>query len=393
MKSFFKSYKKVLLSFMLSALNCFEGYSSNNLNDDVKQIVGGSIEMMQESTKKVSQAITEEALEPVQPVLSQAEVEASELNNQAADNNALSVDGDGVGALSPANKISNYAQGASSSSRKLIPTEDRRGEMRQAYPLPGNQRVARYTEREMVDNRFARGEENSPNFPKYYPAESMVNDDLQAPFSMLHGQYAHPPRQTQQPSAVYSVVRRPTSPSDFNRGDFGYTSVQQTVLSPNPGANVSVVSSPPSEYKKPTNAYNNLSELAPVRRQRVRETLENDYESHLKDLIRSRKFYRKATKYFETTGNCFLYLGSALSAVASGSALLQSSLVNFLTFSSTGSLALHLLLIGMARCSSKESGEAEERLKTMAARADFDVDDVAPTVIDAATMKMARSKK
>lgn len=77
--------------------------------------------------------------------------------------------------------------------------------------------------------------------------------------------------------------------------------------------------------------------------------------------------------------------------MASDNALPQPSIVNYMVCASTCCLALHLCLIGLAKCSSREDNASEKMLKTMAVRADFRIEDVAPPKLDGAMLWAANS--
>lgn len=113
----------------------------------------------------------------------------------------------------------------------------------------------------------------------------------------------------------------------------------------------------------------------------VHTILSQDYRDNVKDLVRSRWFFRKATNYTEMFSNALLYIGSGSSAVAAAGSLIFPVAVPYILFGGATCFAVHLTLAGIARCSAREEGEREQLLKELADAVGFNVVNLQPTVV------------
>lgn len=113
----------------------------------------------------------------------------------------------------------------------------------------------------------------------------------------------------------------------------------------------------------------------------VRAILSEDYRDNVKDLVRTRWFFRKATNYTEGFSNALLYIGSGSSAIAAAGSLIFPVAVPYILFGGATCFAMHLTLAGLARCSAREEGEREHLLKELADTVGFKVVNLQPTVV------------
>lgn len=122
--------------------------------------------------------------------------------------------------------------------------------------------------------------------------------------------------------------------------------------------------------------------LTPTTRDHVVNLLSEDNERNVADLIKTRWCFRKIANYTNVIGNTSLYLGSAASAVAAASSLIFPTAVPYILWSGATCFAVHVLGIGIAKCSAAQEDVREQQLKTLAQGLGMSVIPVEPVVID-----------
>jgi hypothetical protein len=122
--------------------------------------------------------------------------------------------------------------------------------------------------------------------------------------------------------------------------------------------------------------------LTPATRGQVVNLLSEDNERNVADLIQTRWCFRKVANYTNVIGNTSLYFGSAASAVAAASSLIFPPAVPYILWSGATCFAIHVLGIGIAKCSAAQEDVREQQLKTLAQGLGMSVIPVAPVVID-----------
>ncbi len=104
------------------------------------------------------------------------------------------------------------------------------------------------------------------------------------------------------------------------------------------------------------------------------EILSEDYIDNLKDLRKTRWWFRKTANYTEAFSNVLLYLGTGLSTVSSVMCLADAeSYANITLFSGTACVVGHVAFLGIARFSAREEREREHLLKNLARKVGFDI--------------------
>jgi hypothetical protein len=103
----------------------------------------------------------------------------------------------------------------------------------------------------------------------------------------------------------------------------------------------------------------------------------------VQDLVKTRWFFRKTANITESIGNTFVHLSAGLSAVAAATRLIGSEEAsNIILFTGTACLALHIILIGTAKCSARESREREQQLTNLATEVKYKIVPLPPTIHD-----------
>lgn len=121
-------------------------------------------------------------------------------------------------------------------------------------------------------------------------------------------------------------------------------------------------------------------------RRRVISVLHQDFEENVVELVKSRKCLRAIMTISEMIGNTFLYIGSGISTVAAAANVITNSqeIVSTLLFSSTVCCAIHITLIGIAKCSSKEERQCDKHLVSLGEQVGFKVVPL-PAVVEIAS--------
>lgn len=122
---------------------------------------------------------------------------------------------------------------------------------------------------------------------------------------------------------------------------------------------------------------------------RVRDVLGADYEDNVRDLVKTRKCFRKTANCTEAIGNTFLYLSSGSAAIATACSLIFPVATPYVLFVSTAFLGGHVTLIGIAKCSAREEGEREKQLTDLAQHVGFQEIPLQPTITDDAATNTA----
>jgi hypothetical protein len=114
--------------------------------------------------------------------------------------------------------------------------------------------------------------------------------------------------------------------------------------------------------------------------------LRADFLANAKDLLVSRLRYRRVANVCELFGNGALYVGVALSSISTTIPVLgdYKAICDKLSFISTGLFATHVMLIGCARCLSREQKEREALLKDHANAVGFQLKTMQSVVTDEA---------
>lgn len=138
-----------------------------------------------------------------------------------------------------------------------------------------------------------------------------------------------------------------------------------------------------STARVPVVAPSTLGILTPATRDRVVELLSADNERNVADLMQTRWCFRKIANYTNVIGNTALYVGSAASAVAAASSLVFPAAVPYILWSGATCFAVHVLGIGIAKCSATQEDVREQQLRSLAQGLGLSVIPVEPVVVDA----------
>jgi len=98
------------------------------------------------------------------------------------------------------------------------------------------------------------------------------------------------------------------------------------------------------------------------------DLLNKDYLRNLKDLVNTRWFFRKVANISEASGNTVLYVSAVLPAVAAAIRPTDPSMADTITACGIVALGVHVMLIGIAKCSAREVGEREANLASLLGR-------------------------
>lgn len=120
---------------------------------------------------------------------------------------------------------------------------------------------------------------------------------------------------------------------------------------------------------------------APINARAI-ELFNADYTRNVEDLLKTRRFFRKAANWSEASGNTFLYVSAGAPAIAAAIHPFSSFAANIITGVGLVSLGTHVALIGLAKCSAREEGEREKQLKALAEQVGFQVVPLIPTITD-----------
>lgn len=132
----------------------------------------------------------------------------------------------------------------------------------------------------------------------------------------------------------------------------------------------------------PATAPSPAAVLTPATRDHVVNLLSEDNERNVADLIQTRWCFRKVANYTNVIGNVSLYFGSAASAVAAASSIIFPTAVPYILWSGATCFAIHVLGIGIAKCSAAQEDVREQQLKTLVQGLGMSVIPVEPIVID-----------
>ncbi len=104
------------------------------------------------------------------------------------------------------------------------------------------------------------------------------------------------------------------------------------------------------------------------------EILSDDYMDNLKDLKKTRWFFRKTANCTEVAANVLLYVGAGLSTLSSVMCLVGAEgAANTVLFVGTSFIVSHVAFMGIARCSAREEREREHLLKNLARKVNFEI--------------------
>lgn len=107
---------------------------------------------------------------------------------------------------------------------------------------------------------------------------------------------------------------------------------------------------------------------------KIVDILEADYEQNVEELVKSRRCLSRVTGCTEILGNTFLYIGAGLSTIAAAITTVGSQdLANKILFLSVTCAAIHITLIGFARCGSKEEKKRDDLLAQLGEQVGFKV--------------------
>lgn len=98
------------------------------------------------------------------------------------------------------------------------------------------------------------------------------------------------------------------------------------------------------------------------------DLLNKDYLRNLTDLVNTRWFFRKVANISEASGNTVLYVSAVLPAVAAAIRPTDPSMADTITACGIVALGVHVMLIGIAKCSAREVGEREANLASLLGR-------------------------
>ena len=123
--------------------------------------------------------------------------------------------------------------------------------------------------------------------------------------------------------------------------------------------------------------------LTPAVRDRVITVFSQDYERNVTDLVQTRWCFRKIANYANAIGNTFAYLALAATPVAAASSLIFPSAVSYIVWSGATCCGVHMLGIGIAKCSANQEDVREKQVRELAQAVGFTVIPIEPVVLDA----------
>lgn len=132
----------------------------------------------------------------------------------------------------------------------------------------------------------------------------------------------------------------------------------------------------------PATLPNTAGILTSATRDNVVTALSNDNARNVDDLIQTRWCFRKIANYTNVIGNTVSYFGLAATAIAAASDLIFPTAVPYIVWSGATCVALHVLGIGIAKCSAAQEDVREQQLKNVAQALGFSVVPVKPVVLD-----------
>jgi hypothetical protein len=114
------------------------------------------------------------------------------------------------------------------------------------------------------------------------------------------------------------------------------------------------------------------------------DILSNDYIENLKDLRKTRWFFRKVSSYTGCIANVLLHGGGGISIISSGIQVVQGEQISTISLAASVCYAAYGVFIGIAKCSAAEERERENHLKDLARKVGFSIVPLPHTVVDAA---------
>ena len=125
-----------------------------------------------------------------------------------------------------------------------------------------------------------------------------------------------------------------------------------------------------------------------IRQSIVREAhqiLSDDFIDHLKDLRKTRWFFRKAANYIDAAGNVIMGPAVGLTTISALMCLIEANgIANTLLFAGVGGIIAHDAFIRIARYCAQEEQKRENLLKNLGRKVGFSIVSVLSTITNGA---------